>query len=315
MFRSALTALAALAAAAPALGQDPASTPDADRQDPPPRDRIVVTGERPEGMTLHEYAHTFVLEIGDPATPRRGFARFEGRVCVGVENVPEDAGQYIADRISQVALEVGLTPGGPGCRPNIAVVFASDGAALASYLVDEAPRVFRPFGGVGGTTQGLGALREFKSSDAAVRWWQITMVVDELGNPAIALPPANGFQAVAPSARGSNSRITNSVRDELWATYIIVDASRLDGAQWRQLADYLAMVALAQVNPGSSAAGYESILNLFTATPRAQGMTDWDRTYLRALYDMDTMRDPRLQRGMLVNLMVRDRRDGDIELE
>jgi hypothetical protein len=34
----------------------------------------------------------------------------------------------------------------------------------------------------------MAALEQFKTSEAPVRWWQITMVVDEVGNHAIVLP-------------------------------------------------------------------------------------------------------------------------------
>lgn len=300
--------LAASAAAAAAQETSPAETPPNPNL---PEDRIVVIGQMPEGQNLREYVSDFVAEVARPVgnSGNFGYARWDGRICVGVENIARDAAQYIADRISQVALEVGLRPGEPGCAPNIAIVFSVDGAALATYLAESEPSMFRPFAGTGGTMHGLHALEEFTTSDAAVRWWQISMVVDWAGNIAIELPnlghlpPCYGEVRICVS--GSNSRITNAVRDELWAAYVIVDVTKLDGANWGQMADYLAMVSLAQIAPDADATGYDTILNLFHTQSRAYGMTDWDRAYLQALYEFEPHRMPEQQRGAITREFVR----------
>jgi hypothetical protein len=73
------------------------------------------------------------------------------------------------------------------------------------------------------------------------------------------------------------------------------------------------MVSLAQVDPNVLPTDYDSILNLFGTGIPPRGMTDMDRTYLRALYEMDTMLLPRAQRGMLSSKMVREQREGEGE--
>lgn len=190
----------------------------------------------------------------------------------------------------------------PGCQPNIAIIFSADGAALATFLADEEPGLFRPWGGTGGTTQGLHALEEFKNSDAPVRWWQISMPVDRTGNVAIALP---GSLTGPPVVAGSNSRITNLISDQLWSAMVIVDAGKLNGATAQQVADYLAMVVFTQVDPGTDVSTYDSILNLFSSAARPSRMTEWDRAYLRATYEFDQWRTPRMQRGLIANELLR----------
>ena len=87
---------------------------------------------------------------------------------------------------------------------------------------------------------------------------------------------------------------------------IVVDATKLTGTTWQQLADYLGVVSLAQIDPEANPAAFDSILNLFS-NPRAySGLTDWDRAYVRALYDFDQERNPNLQTGALVGEMLRD---------
>lgn len=299
--------LAAVTAPFSALAQDAPSPVDPAAIE----DRVVVTGRRPDGLTLEEYTREFIAEIADPVSRNFGVARWDGEICVGVENLPPEIAQPIADRISQIALEVGLGAGQPGCRPNISVIFAADGPALASYLAEERPRLFRPWGGAGGTTQGLHALEAFKSTDAPVRWWQITMPVDEAGNVAISLP---GSLYGPPTVQGSNSRITNLIRDEVWSAMIIVDASKLTGITTGQLADYLSMVALTQIDPDSDAGAYDSILNLFSSAARPARLTDWDWAYLRATYSFDQRRMPRSQRGQIVYEMMRAQEQAEAAL-
>lgn len=198
---------------------------------------IVVTGQRPE--VLRQLMEDFIIEIGDPASLGRGYARWRDRLCVGVYNVPDrTSAQYIADKLTLTALEVGLKTGNPGCQPNLRIVFSPDARELASRMVEDSPGMFRPFGGTEGTTQGLAALEQFKTTEAPVRWWQITMVVDELGYPAIELPWGSGPAIV----RGVASRLKSPVNDAIWGSLVIVDAGKLDNVKWPQLADYLAMI-------------------------------------------------------------------------
>ena len=82
---------------------------------------------------------------------------------------------------------------------------------------------------------------------------------------------------------------------------IIVDATKLTGTTWQQLGDYLAVVSLAQINPKTNPAEFDSILNLFSNPAAYSGLTDWDRSYLKAIYTFDQQRITFLQRNEIVN--------------
>ena len=79
-----------------------------------------------------------------------------------------------------------------------------------------------------------------------------------------------------------------------------MDATKLTGTTWQQLADYLAVVSLAQINPKTNLADFDSILNLFSNPAAYSGLTDWDRSYLHALYSFDQERITSLQRNEIV---------------
>jgi hypothetical protein len=136
-----------------------------------------------------------------------------------------------------------------------------------------------------------------------VRWWQVTMVVDPMGRPAMETPQQLGGP---PVVAGANSLITNSVEDELWTAVVIVDAPKVAGLSWLQLADYLALVSLAQIDPKGDSSGYDTILNIFESPRSASELTDWDWSYLRGLYKLNHRLLPGHQRSSLARLIARE---------
>jgi hypothetical protein len=300
--RATALALGSLVCAAQVHAQEPA--PGAG-EPPAGVEEVVVRGRRmseiDEGLRI--FVKDFIGEVV-AKPPGRGYARWNRRVCIGVSNLQTDAAQYVVDRISKLAVEVGLNVGEPGCNPNVVVLFSTNAAFVASYMVENEPRMFRP-AGLGNNDMSLSraALDAFVASERAVRWWHVSMPVDaRTGNPAIAIPGL-GYPNVAVAGP---SRIHDGVRDDLLQVIIIVDATKLAGTTWQQLADYLAVISLAQVDPDANPAAFDSILNLFS-NPRAySGLTDWDKAYVRALYEFDQERNVRLQTGALVGTIVRD---------
>ena len=144
--------LAAPAQASVPQAQEPSSAPATDLED------IVVEGRR-----LEEVTQDFVREVGAPAGGR-GLARWRSGVCVGVANLQNDAAQYIADRVSTVAQDLGLRVGDPGCEPSILIVATQDANAFTPQFVASRPRLFI----VGGTgmDRGRDALRPTTSPSA-----------------------------------------------------------------------------------------------------------------------------------------------------
>ena len=282
-----LAALFAVWLAAPADAQRirtrarAAPTPEAPVVD----DEVIVRGRR-----MSEIENDLRIEIGKfideiSAVPMgRGLARWNRSVCIGVHNLERTAAQYIVDRISSLALEVGLKPGEPGCFPEVVIVFTTDGKYLANYLVEERERLLRPTN-LGGFHRGIAGMMRFAATEQAVRWWHLSAPVRTGGS-------------------ASPSRIYSNTVDVLWRVLIIVDSTKLTGTTWQQLGDYLALVSLVQVDLETNPRTFDSILNVFTNPAAYSGLTDWDRTYVRSLYDFDQHRIPTLQRGVLRNEML-----------
>ena len=278
-------------------------------------DEIVVRGRRMSDVRdeLQKYVNEFVVKVAKPPAGR-GFARFRHEVCVSVTNLKTDAAQYLVNRISEAAADVGLEPGEPGCTPQVVVILTTDGAAMASHMVENDPEVFRPYGRVAGVNLDRAALDDFAHSDRAVRWWHVSLPVDvRTGMTAIRTAKDAGGDHEAALGRGAPvvqvsgpSRIHGGIVDNLLYVLIIVDSRKLTGTTWQQLGDYLAVVALAQIDPAANPAEFDSILNVFSNPAAYSGLTDWDRSYLKALYSFDQERIPRAQVNTLVGTMVRN---------
>lgn len=301
-----LSALALLASPQAAPQVSPQVPPLAAPQTPPsqtqpaPLEDVVVEGRR-----IFEEAETFVEEMAAPAVDR-GLARWQSRICVGVGNLQPALAQSVIDHISRVALEYEVGVGEPGCRPNVMIVFASDGRAMATALVEADRKVFHL--GVGGLDRGKSALERFKTSDAPVRWWHVSMpMIGGSGQRAIRMPGDAGPIFVPGEGRVNRGR---PISDSLNKVIIVVDAQKMGGANYAQLAEYLALVALAQVDPDGDMSRHDTVLNVFNDPVGVQGLTEWDRAYLRTLYNHHPERiEPDFHASRLARGMIRDRRE------
>jgi hypothetical protein len=274
---------------APARAQE--SEPPATRVDD-----IVVEG-RPLRAVVDEFVHGVIAPpVG------RGPARWHTSVCVGAVNFRRETAQVLIDQVSSVALRIGLNIGEPGCRANVLIIGTDDGPGLARALVSERPRAFRPqYSGAAASSEALDA---FQSTDAAVRWWHVSMpMIRDTNLPGVRLPG----QGPAVIVRRTSGRLRTELRNDLQKVIVIVDISRAEGRDVAQLGDYIGMVALAQVDADTT--GHDTILNLFQpgANPNLR-LTDWDVIFLDSLYDAELNgATTRGQFGEVIRGMVRRR--------
>jgi hypothetical protein len=257
---------------------------------------VVVTGARVE------QAKEFVREIVPGGGDRlKGLPRWHSELCTGVIGVPADQGQFIADRISLRALEVGLPVGKPGCDTNLLIVISPEVDELLPRLVEEYREVFEAATDNSVETPGKPGMRAFLESDRAVRWWQVVERFTADGMPldgdAYNAPANNTFAGSTPGGSGigirnaptveaaSASRLRSNIRRQMSRIIVVVDAKQTAGLGIGAISDYLALVSLAQIDPEADVSKYPSILRLFTqAYDKPTGLTDWDRAFLSGLY-------------------------------
>jgi hypothetical protein len=118
-----------------------------------------------------------------------------------------------------------------------------------------------------------------------------------LDAPVLDLPESTS--AVAGSTIGGGARST------FFHVIIVVDSNRLAGYQIGPLADYITMLALAQLNSLDRCQLLPSIVNMLATNcvQKARGMTENDLAYLRGLYTMSPGKSLLFQQSEIANRM------------
>lgn len=289
----------------------------------------LLMGGQPESETLQSAAEPSATEIEDVevvsrmraaqvrervdafiesnmAPPRgRPLARWNKPVCVATAYLAPQYAQAVIDRVAARIIEAGGDVAGPGCKVDLMIVGSDNGAETARTLVRSDPRSFRPSRSA--TDRGSDALRRFQDGDAPVRWWHVSLPVNvDTGELAVHL---DGEGYVTNTVRDA-SRLRTNVRDDLARVVVIVDFSRTSQIQSSALVDYIAFIALAQVNPDGDLGGQDTILNLFERPADYPAMTQWDRDYLAALYRATPNRPSiHAQSRGIADEVIRQRRD------
>ncbi|WP_292084370.1 MULTISPECIES: hypothetical protein [unclassified Brevundimonas] len=279
--------LIALAASSPGQAQS-VETPQQDAAASQVEDILV------QGLRNDQIAQQFASTVGAPATGRK-LAVWRMPICVGTVGMRGEPARAMIDRVSDWGYSLGLRIGAPGCRPNILIVTAENGDEAARSMAVTHRRVFRT--GTSGTTAGAAALRAFQTSGRPIRWWHTSMPINtDTGKPAVRVRGEDPFGAReirTPADLGpygvivQPSRLRDETQDDLRQALIILENSALDQADFMQVADYVAMVALAQISADTSPPT-ASILHLFDAAKApSETLTAWDQAYLQALYASD----------------------------
>lgn len=290
--------IAAAVGAALLLQQAVPATPDAaaPASEAPTVESLTVTAAR---TPPEEAIRAFVAAVSSDTANRR-LGRWDRKICPGVDGMREDYARALLDRIAVAAIEVGLEVGEPGCSPNLLIVATPDGPAFTRKMVKDYPDAFAKYDS--GIRRSRRDLDRFIASKAPVRWWHVT-----------ARTTADGMRyQMGDQVRVRDvSRIKSGTRDDFAQVIIIVDVSKVGAVRFATLADYLAMVGLAQIDPRAETEGVRTVLNLFSdreaGVEPAAGLTDWDKAYLKGLYE--AQRDVRRgasQEGQIASTISRE---------
>ena len=239
---------------------------------------VSVTG----APTTYEQTRQFVEEVSDRPLHTLTLSTWRRPICLQVVNMREEARSAILDQIERRAAEVGVTVAPTGCWPNVTILATSDGRFTATELVDAYRGRFQPNREY---AQGDNRdLRLFAESEAAVRWWQVAALIDDVSGRILTVANhgiADQVDTTPEVFYGQNRR------DAILTALVIVDLSKTSGVSDVAIGDYLSMVILADIDPEADAGPYPTILNLWRQGPTSGGMTAWDRAYLKALYQAE----------------------------
>lgn len=235
-----------------------------------PNSQEIIVSARPPKKA--ESVRRFIDRVS-PSIPRDyPPARFTDPICVGSSGLPPAAGQTIVDRVSEIALSVGLRIGAPGCTPNILILFVVDGRAEVRKLARR--------GSAGLNGQSLADIDRILEEPGSARAWTQVETRSRDGDRPSRAPNDPAVLNIATS-----TRLSSPVRRDILRSTILIDRDAVAGRDLRQVADYAAMRALtgARSRPGADAS---SILAVFAPDNEGQTphLTEFDRRYLEGLY-------------------------------
>jgi hypothetical protein len=259
----------------------------------------VTVQARARRAVIERQVQTYVRGM-TTRTYEGSLMRWSDPVCPLVAGLPQDQGEFVLRRISEVARTAGAPLAPEACRPNLLIV-----------STDEPDRLLRGWRarahGLFGHEQPA-VIRRFLERQRPVRVWYNADLRPARRGPMFT--DAGGISPMFPGVRvvggAEASRIILNVVQDPSSVIEIIDARRAKGVSIGQLADYVAMVGLAQIDLDSDLGDAPTILRLFSLPPatRPEGLSAWDSSFLEALYH--TSQDTRLQRASVTDKVLRD---------
>jgi hypothetical protein len=254
---------------------------------------------------LKQRLNTFVSTVTrvNAGSQQDPLAVWDSPLCFAIAGLPRAQGEAVLDRLSKAAEAAGaVLAAEQTCHPRFIVVFTGQPEALLHAWYNHKQTVFNcsfPW-----------PVNEFINMPRPVRvWYNLELRAPLAGLPSTADPAE--FVHVLPQGCGraraagtTGSHITFPTVADFSSVLVVVDLNRVKGFKLSQVADYIAMSGLAKINHDASVADAPTILNLFTTSGDAvpQGLTDWDRSFLEAIYH--TFQYVRGQRVAVVDRML-----------
>ncbi|MFN3818589.1 hypothetical protein [Blastomonas sp.] len=268
---------------------------------------IEVIGRRQSEEQARKEANDFVRGTG-VANGENPVARWTAPVCPAVLGIHPEYAAIVERKIRSIAqtAEIALAP--LPCKTNIVVSFTTNASAVIQRVAKKSPKRIAEV-----PMPDRAALLK---GSAPIRWWYTTQVtgtdgMSTIGDAPLASagtaegggsPLALGAQSI--QAYSSSIIRTQAVRALRSAT-VVIDITLSEGVPLDAVAAYSAMVAFAEVKPSQSPPP-NSILSLFGQSDKPGSATDWDISFLKALYSIPAARAGWKQRRMLVGKILKD---------
>ncbi|MGA7539434.1 MAG: hypothetical protein WBW93_11795 [Steroidobacteraceae bacterium] len=248
---------------------------------------------------LRHEVHEFVAAVVTPPPPHESLLRWNKPICPLVVGLPRNWGELILARISQTALDAHAELAGSHCQPNLFVVVSAQPDQVLQQWMARNPKV--------DTRNGLGPLKSFLHSGQPIRTWynpepSCAGGASESGSAAvdssIGLPyPGLGKSAGAGNPRGGmgptycddtiDTHLTYGDVRSISYAIVVADTNQLTKRHVKlgQLAAYVSLVGLVDIQAGADGGGAPTILRLFHDPNAPETLTPWDRALLYSLYN------------------------------
>lgn len=250
---------------------------------------VTIRGTRAGRELARQVDHFVTSEVFQLSG--ESLIRWDTPICPLVQGLPTSFNQYIQSRITQIALAARAPVAGRHCKGNL-YVFAG------SHPVPLLDKLWKKYPGMYGAPNGLGGPESFIHSRRPVRVWYNTEskcqsasgdsagIVSMGMNSGMSQPAGRPLDMSAGMCSNVDTRLNYAGVNTVSSAFIVVDMSQMREITTRQLADYVAMVGLAQFRANTDSGRAATILRLFQdPTHPPLGLSPWDRALLYSLYN------------------------------
>jgi hypothetical protein len=295
MMRAAATALILLACLAAAWAQ------------PAPTESVTVTGlkDAPQLVVNH-----FVQAFAKPSYLTGKMGRWENGVCPMTRGLAPKFAAFISERVRSLAAQVNAPVNkDTSCRANIEIAFTTTPQAL----LDVVRKDHKNYLGYVSTPAGADALAVVKHP---IQAWYMTATKDLDGQEDVdsstplpcstCTPPYIDMYIPGGAKRVTGSRLRDGLRTVFRHVFIVADPTKLTDYEVGTLADYIAMLALTQLNSlDVCQQQLSSIINLLAkdCAGAPNQLSESDLGYLKGLYAMSADGNMRMQQDGIAHQM------------
>jgi Secretin and TonB N terminus short domain len=260
-----------------------------------------ITIEAPKGrkalrLQVDKFVSSVVVQPWDDA-----LYRWNVPICPLVAGLPKQYAEFVLERISKAAIDAHAPLAGRVCRPNLYVVATLQPKVLLKMWWAR-DRTMYNYNNVG-----IEAVEHFIHSSRPIRAWYNTYW-------GCGGPPENNTAVIGgfnlpffgPTICGAGlgSRIERmSTGSNVSSAIVVIDGRQMNHITIGQMADYIALVGLADVRSDADPGPMPSILDLFGHETPPHELTLWDRALLYSLYN--TEQSSRLEVPEMEMTMVR----------
>jgi hypothetical protein len=239
----------------------------------------------------------FVTGFATPTHMTGKVARWEAGICPLTAGQQPEFTKFVTQRVKDVAAQVGApVNNSANCTPNIDIVFSKIPQELLTNIREHQPDYL-------GYAANSAETEKLATMTKPVQAWYATQTQDRQGRNRVdrgvrlgegAAISASGrasetdYASDATYAKVSGNRINDGVRSTFFHIVIVADISKLKGYEAGPMADYIALLALTQLNSLDSCQPLPSVENMLAKGCGAMtgALSAADIAYLRSVYKM-----------------------------
>jgi hypothetical protein len=276
-----------------------------------PQETTTVTATR-------EMLGTFAKALTTPTKLTGKIARWVTPICPVAKGQKPAFTRFITQRVQAIAAAAGAPVNtDPSCTPNIEIIFTTTPQDLLDHIRKAEPDYL----GYATTNE---QREKLATVTRPVQAWYTTETIDLNGSRKmdtgrrfdVGMTMPN-FSAVGGASRDpidlpdatyahvTGNHISDGARSGFNHVIIAIDSNKLAGQQLIPLSDYIALLALTQLNSMDTCQQLPSIVNLMATgcDQKLDGMTATDLAYLQGLYNMDADKSLLHEQGEIGDLM------------